>query len=33
MPTVALVLLVIIWLGLGFEAKVFLTWLVAVLSW
>jgi ABC-type nitrate/sulfonate/bicarbonate transport system permease component len=30
MPTVALVPLVIIWLGLGFEAKVFLTWLVAV---
>lgn len=31
MPTVALIPLVIIWLGLGFEAKVFLTWLVAVL--
>ena len=30
MPTVALVPLVIIWLGLGFEAKVFLTWLVSV---
>lgn len=30
MPTVALVPLVIIWLGLGFQAKVFLTWLVAV---
>jgi len=30
MPTVALIPLVIIWLGLGFEAKVFLTWLVAV---
>jgi len=30
MPTVALVPLVIIWLGLGFEAKVFLTWLVGV---
>jgi ABC-type nitrate/sulfonate/bicarbonate transport system permease component len=30
MPTVAMVPLVIIWLGLGFEAKVFLTWLVAV---
>jgi ABC-type nitrate/sulfonate/bicarbonate transport system permease component len=30
MPTVALVPLVIIWLGLGFEAKVYLTWLVAV---
>jgi ABC-type nitrate/sulfonate/bicarbonate transport system permease component len=30
MPTVALVPLVIIWLGLGFEAKVFLTWLVAI---
>jgi ABC-type nitrate/sulfonate/bicarbonate transport system permease component len=30
MPTVALVPLVIIWLGLGLEAKVFLTWLVAV---
>jgi ABC-type nitrate/sulfonate/bicarbonate transport system permease component len=29
MPTVALVPLVIIWLGLGFEAKVFLTWLVS----
>ena len=30
MPTVALVPLVIIWLGLGFEAKVFLTWLVSM---
>ena len=30
MPTVALVPLVIIWLGLGDEAKVFLTWLVAI---
>jgi NitT/TauT family transport system permease protein len=30
MPTVALVPLVILWLGLGFEAKVFLTWLVAI---
>ena len=30
MPTVALIPLVIIWLGLGFQAKVFLTWLVAV---
>ena len=30
MPTVALVPLVIIWLGLEFQAKVFLTWLVAV---
>ena len=30
MPTVALIPLVIIWLGLEFEAKVFLTWLVAV---
>ena len=30
MPTVAMVPLVIIWLGLGFEAKVFLTWLVSV---
>jgi ABC-type nitrate/sulfonate/bicarbonate transport system permease component len=30
MPTVALVPLVIIWLGLGFEAKVFLTWIVGV---
>ena len=30
MPTVAMVPLVIIWLGLGYEAKVFLTWLVAV---
>jgi NitT/TauT family transport system permease protein len=30
MPTVALIPLVIIWLGLGFEAKVFLTWLVSV---
>jgi NitT/TauT family transport system permease protein len=30
MPTVAMIPLVIIWLGLGFQAKVFLTWLVAV---
>ncbi len=30
MPTVALVPLTIIWLGLGFGAKVFLTWLVSV---
>lgn len=30
MPTVALVPLVIIWLGLGFQAKVFLTWVVGV---
>jgi NitT/TauT family transport system permease protein len=30
LPTVALVPLVIVWLGLGFEAKVFLTWLAAV---
>lgn len=30
MPTVALVPVVIIWLGLEFQAKVFLTWLVAV---
>jgi NitT/TauT family transport system permease protein len=30
MPTVALVPLVVIWLGLDFEAKVFLTWLVGV---
>jgi NitT/TauT family transport system permease protein len=30
MPTVALVPLVIVWLGLGFQAKVFLTWLVAI---
>jgi NitT/TauT family transport system permease protein len=30
MPTVALIPLVIIWLGLGFQAKVFLTWLVAI---
>jgi NitT/TauT family transport system permease protein len=30
MPTVTLVPLVIIWLGLGFEAKVFLTWLVSL---
>jgi ABC-type nitrate/sulfonate/bicarbonate transport system permease component len=32
MPTVALVPLVIIWLGLGYEAKVFLTWLVSFFS-
>jgi ABC-type nitrate/sulfonate/bicarbonate transport system permease component len=30
MPTVAFVPLVIIWLGLGFDAKVFLTWLVSI---
>jgi NitT/TauT family transport system permease protein len=30
MPTVTLVPLVIIWFGLGFEAKVFLTWLVSL---
>ncbi|HZS34432.1 MAG TPA: ABC transporter permease [Methylomirabilota bacterium] len=30
MPTVALVPLVIVWFGLGVEAKIFLTWLVAV---
>jgi NitT/TauT family transport system permease protein len=30
MPTVTLIPLVIIWLGLGFEAKVFLTWLVSI---
>jgi NitT/TauT family transport system permease protein len=30
MATVTLVPLVIIWLGLGFEAKVFLTWLVSI---
>jgi NitT/TauT family transport system permease protein len=30
MPTVALIPLVIIWLGLGFQAKVFLTWLVTI---
>jgi NitT/TauT family transport system permease protein len=30
MPTIALVPLVIIWLGLGDEAKVFLTWIVSV---
>jgi NitT/TauT family transport system permease protein len=30
MPTVAFIPLVIIWLGLGSQAKVFLTWLVAV---
>jgi ABC-type nitrate/sulfonate/bicarbonate transport system permease component len=30
MPTVTLVPLVIIWLGLGFEAKVFLTWIVSI---
>ena len=32
MPTVALVPVVIIWLGLGYEAKVFLTWLVSFFS-
>jgi ABC-type nitrate/sulfonate/bicarbonate transport system permease component len=32
MPTVALVPLVVIWLGLGFEAKVFLTWIVSFFS-
>lgn len=30
MPTIALVPVVIIWLGLGYEAKVFLTWIVSV---
>lgn len=30
MPTIALVPVVILWLGLGFEAKVFLTWIVSV---
>jgi ABC-type nitrate/sulfonate/bicarbonate transport system permease component len=30
MPTIALVPLVIIWLGLGYEAKVFLTWIVSL---
>jgi NitT/TauT family transport system permease protein len=30
MPTVTFIPLVIIWLGLGFEAKVFLTWLVSI---
>jgi NitT/TauT family transport system permease protein len=30
MPTIALVPLVIIWLGLGMQAKVFLTWLVSI---
>lgn len=30
MPTVTLVPLVIIWLGLGFQAKAFLTWLVSI---
>ena len=32
MPTVALVPLVVIWLGLGYEAKVFLTWIVSFFS-
>jgi len=32
MPTVALVPLVIIWLGLDYQAKVFLTWLVSFFS-
>jgi NitT/TauT family transport system permease protein len=32
MPTVALVPLVVIWLGLDYEAKVFLTWLVSFFS-
>jgi ABC-type nitrate/sulfonate/bicarbonate transport system permease component len=32
MPTVALVPLVVIWLGLDFQAKVFLTWLVSFFS-
>jgi NitT/TauT family transport system permease protein len=32
MPTVVLVPLVIIWLGLGFEAKVFLTWFVSMFA-
>jgi ABC-type nitrate/sulfonate/bicarbonate transport system permease component len=31
-PTVALVPLVVIWLGLGYEAKVFLTWVVSFFS-
>ena len=31
-PTVALVPLVVIWLGLGYEAKVFLTWIVSFFS-
>lgn len=30
MPTIALVPVVILWLGLGYEAKVFLTWIVSV---
>ena len=30
MPTIALVPLVIIWLGLEYEAKVFLTWIVSL---
>jgi ABC-type nitrate/sulfonate/bicarbonate transport system permease component len=30
MPTVTFIPLVIIWLGLGFEAKIFLTWLVSI---
>jgi ABC-type nitrate/sulfonate/bicarbonate transport system permease component len=32
MPTVALIPLVIIWLGLGYQAKVFLTWVVSFFS-
>jgi ABC-type nitrate/sulfonate/bicarbonate transport system permease component len=32
MPTVTLVPLVVIWLGLGFEAKVFLTWFVSMFA-
>lgn len=32
MPTVALIPLVIIWLGLGYQAKVFLTWIVSFFS-
>jgi NitT/TauT family transport system permease protein len=32
MPTVALVPLVVIWLGLDYQAKVFLTWLVSFFS-
>jgi NitT/TauT family transport system permease protein len=32
MPTVALVPLVVIWLGLDYNAKVFLTWLVSFFS-
>jgi NitT/TauT family transport system permease protein len=32
MPTVAFVPLVMIWIGLGFEAKVFLTWFVSMFA-